>query len=140
MILRLAAGVIGFCEGIVVGGSLVAFITILGIVPRLCWLTNSARYIYWYELAIVGGAVLASFSYFLKPRLGLGNVVAAFLGLFIGFFVGMVATALAEVMDVLPIVSRRMGIESFIAYIFISLIIGKIIGSMIYWIFPQIWN
>jgi len=140
LMLNLTAGTIGFCEGVVVGGAVVAFITILGIVSRLCWLTRSTRYMFWYELSITAGAVLASFSYFLKPRLTLGSTVVIFSGFLMGFFVGMIAAALAEVMDVLPIISRRIGIENFIAYIFISIIVGKIIGSMIYWIFPQIWS
>lgn len=139
-VLEFIAGWVGFCEGIVAGGAIAAFITILGIIPRLCWITRTARYIAWYEIAVVLGVLSSSLGYFLKPRLGMGGLAAVLFGFFAGIFIGLIAAALAEVLNVLPVMSRRMGITEFAGYIFVSLVLGKVVGSIIYWVFPQIWN
>jgi stage V sporulation protein AB len=138
--MKLMSSFIGFAEGVVVGGAVVSFLTILDIVPRLCWVSRTTGHIFWYETAIVGGAVFASLAYFMKPWFGLGHISIAFTGLVMGIFIGLIAAALAEVMNVLPIVTRRIGIEQFIGYIFPALILGKVVGSIIYWIFPRIYK
>ena len=53
-----------------------------------------------------------------------------------GIFVGMVASALAETLDVLPFTSTYIGINRWVYLWIIALIFGKIIGSIIYWTVP----
>ena len=44
--------------------------------------------------------------------------------------------ALAEVLDVLPIMNRRVKIRKGISFIVIALARGTLVGSLCYWIYP----
>jgi stage V sporulation protein AB len=48
---------IGLSGGLAVGSGFVAFLTVLGIIPRLTQLTKTVDLILAYELAIVAGAI-----------------------------------------------------------------------------------
>lgn len=57
-------------------------------------------------------------------------------GLFSGIFVGCLAVSLAEVIDVIPILSRRIGLKVGMRYFLLAIAIGKLVGSLIYFIIP----
>ncbi len=50
-------------------------------------------------------------------------------GLFSGIFVGCMVMALAEILNVIPIFTRRIKVTSGLSFIIISIALGKIIGS-----------
>jgi stage V sporulation protein AB len=66
----------------------------------------------------------------------LGNIGGAIYGFFSGIFIGCLAVSLAEVLDVIPILTRRFSIKIGMAYFIVSLAAGKLIGSLIYFIIP----
>ena len=45
--------VIGLAGGLAVGGGFVAFLTVLGVIPRMTQLTKTQRLIHYYVLAII---------------------------------------------------------------------------------------
>ena len=53
-----------------------------------------------------------------------------------GMFIGALIIALAEVLDVLPILNRRIKIRKGITLIVFALALGKLVGSLFYWIYP----
>lgn len=53
-----------------------------------------------------------------------------------GMFVGTLIIALAEVLDVLPILDRRIRIRKGITLLVLALAFGKLAGSLCYWIYP----
>lgn len=55
----------------------------------------------------------------------------AFVTLFGGIFTGCLAGALAEVLNVFPIISRRFSVRRYIPYIIYAVAAGKMIGSII---------
>nr|MBT3116200.1 stage V sporulation protein SpoVAB [Streptococcus oralis] len=57
------------------------------------------------------------------------------LGIFCGTFIGMLAAALTEVLNVLPILAKRVGIEGKIVVLLVALVLGKVIGSLFHWIY-----
>jgi stage V sporulation protein AB len=126
---------IGLAGGLAVGTGYVAFLTVLGVIPRLTQLSKTMKMIHWYEWAVVLGAltgVLVSLedvllflkSYFLIP-----------IGLATGIFYGMVAAALTEVLNVLPILAKRVGVDGKITILIMALVLGKIFGSLFHWIY-----
>lgn len=126
---------IGLAGGLAVGTGYVAFLTVLGVIPRLTQLSKTMKMIHWYEWAVVMGAltgVLVSLedvilflkSYFLIP-----------IGLATGIFYGMVAAALTEVLNVLPILTKRVGVDGKITILLMALVLGKILGSLFHWIY-----
>ena len=56
-------------------------------------------------------------------------------GLAGGIFVGMMAAALTEVLNVWPILAKRIGVDDKIVILLMALVFGKIIGSLFHWIY-----
>lgn len=125
---------VGFADGVIVGTGLVAFLAVLGIIPRLMQLTKTARFTRLYEWGITSGAVIGGW---LSLR-GSAFHGSAFwlipIGIACGIFIGMLAAALTEVLNVLPILAKRIGIgEEKIIILLMALVLGKVFGSLFQW-------
>lgn len=127
--------VIGLGGGLAVGSGLVAFLTVLGIVPRLTQLTKTKNYIKHYEWGVVAGAITGSWFSLSEPLFDLPKFSLIIIGLFSGAFVGMLAAALTEVLNVFPILAKRVGVVEKIIYLFMAIVLGKIFGSLFHWIY-----
>lgn len=126
---------IGLAGGLAVGAGFVAFLTVLGIIPRLTQLSKTLKMIHWYEWAIVLGAIVGTFSSLREPRLFQSELWLIPLGLSGGVFVGMLAAALTEVLNVFPILAKRVGIEDRIIILIMAIVLGKVFGSLYHWIY-----
>ncbi|WP_374722110.1 stage V sporulation protein AB [Peribacillus tepidiphilus] len=126
---------IGFAGGLAVGAGFVAFLTVLGVIPRLTQLTKTMKMIHYYELAVVAGAVLGGWLSFRDSILDLPVLLTIFIGLLSGVFNGMLAAALTEVLNVLPILAKRVGVQEKIIYLLMAIVLGKIGGSLFQWIY-----
>nr|WP_042162626.1 stage V sporulation protein AB [Paenibacillus gorillae] len=135
---NLLAALIGLSGGLAVGSGLVALLIVFDLVPRLAQVARAYRMSAWFETAIVGGAMYWTFADFLDWRLALPK--AAFLipaGLLEGIFVGMLAAALTEVMNVLPILAKRMNLSGYLVSLVMAMVLGKTIGSLFDWFYYQ---
>ena len=126
---------IGLSAGLAVGAGFVAFITVLGIIPRLMQLTKTMKMIVHYEGAVVIGSVSGTWLGLQEPILPLPVPFLALLGLLYGIFIGMLAAALYEVLDVIPILSKRIRLDDRILYLIMALVLGKVFGSLFHWFF-----
>ncbi|MBM7613533.1 stage V sporulation protein AB [Alkaliphilus hydrothermalis] len=129
--------VMGFANGVVVGSGIVALLTLLDIIPRLAQLTKTYRNIVLYENIIVIGATFAAFTSLTDVSIHFNTYFIIVVGFFMGTFVGMLASALAEVMNVIPVLVRRFRLEGFVIYILYSLAFGKVLGSLLHWFIPH---
>jgi len=127
---------IAFANGLMVGSGLVSFLAIIGLVPRLAEVTCTERNLRLYELAMVCGATLAALEPVFPVIFYLPDYCSIIPGLFIGLFVGCLAAALAEVLNVLPVMARRVGLANDIRLLVLAMVVGKVIGSLVYWIVP----
>ncbi|MFN7253088.1 MAG: stage V sporulation protein AB [Anaerobacillus sp.] len=127
--------IIGLAGGVAVGSGLVAFLTVLGIVPRLTQLSKTKNYIKLYEWGVVVGAITGSWFSLREPLFNLSAYFLLIIGLFAGVFVGMLAAALTEVLNVFPILAKRVGVVEKIIYLFMAIVLGKIFGSLFHWIY-----
>lgn len=127
---------IGFCSGIVISGAVFAFIAIIGLVPRLAKRTNTTKHIRLYEQAIILGGIFGTSTLIFNYYIPLSNFIIIFLALCSGIFIGSLAISLAEILDVVPILSRRARIQSGMQYFVLAIAIGKFIGSIIYFYYP----
>jgi stage V sporulation protein AB len=132
----LRAGV-GFGAGIIIAGSFLAFLSMIGIIPRIAAVTKTMKCARQYENAIVLGAVIGNAMYLYSITIRLYWIGMLFYGFFGGFFVGCLAGALAEVLKSVPIFSRRIKLRKGQPYLVYSLAAGKLIGSMIQFFFLQ---
>ncbi|WP_408954610.1 stage V sporulation protein AB [Natroniella sp. ANB-PHB2] len=133
----------GFAGGVVVGTALVAFLLVLDVIPRLIQVSDSKEYIKFYQVLVIVGPLLATNFQFYDWKLPFINIINTFLIIIMGFifgvFIGLLAGALTEVLKVLPILSRRLGLQSYLGELLAVIILGKAIGSLIYWLFPTLW-
>lgn len=124
---------LGIGGGAVISGAVFAFIAIIGIVPRLADKTKTSSHIVLYENAIIAGGIFGVFTILFNYYLPIGVIPAMVFGLSIGIFYGCLAVSLAEVLDVIPILSRRTMLYKGIKYFIVALALGKAIGSILYY-------
>jgi stage V sporulation protein AB len=126
---------IGIAGGIAVGSGMVAFLVMLDIIPRLAQITRSHSYVRVYEAAIVFGSLVFTIMDFWNVRLTIWPVLTAVIGLFAGGFIGLLAAALTEVVNVIPILAKRIGIGGYMVGLLTAMVLGKVLGSLFEWLF-----
>lgn len=125
---------IGLAGGLVVGSGMVAFLVVLNIIPRLAQITSSYSKIRSYERAVVLGSVFFTWTDFFDWKYRFFPLASAFVGLLAGAFVGMLAAALTEVINVLPILAKRVRLDTYIIWLLMAMILGKVFGSIADWL------
>jgi stage V sporulation protein AB len=125
---------IGVASGIAVGCGFVAFLTVLGVIPRLVKLSKTNHFLRWFEGAVILGSLFGTYLSFSEITLNLPTVLIVIWGAFHGIFIGMLAAALTEVLNVFPLVAKRIGLERHIIWLFMALVFGKIFGSLFQWL------
>ncbi|MDQ0197432.1 stage V sporulation protein AB [Neobacillus ginsengisoli] len=125
----------GLASGLAVGSGFVAFLTVLGVIPRLTQLSKTMRMIQHYEWAVVIGALTGVIASLRDPVLGISSYFLIPLGVTGGIFVGMLAAALTEVLNVLPILAKRIRLDGKIILLIMAIVLGKIFGSIFQWVY-----
>ena len=123
--------ILGFSSGLIIAGSFLAFLSMIGIIPRIAAVTKTMNCARKYEDAIVLGAVLGNLLYLYEIHLPLWWIGILLYGFFGGFFVGCLAAAIAEVLRSVPIFARRIRLRKGMPYLVYSLALGKTAGSLI---------
>ncbi len=126
---------IGLASGLSVGAGFVAFLTVLGVIPRLTQLSKSMRMIKYYEWAIIFGVLIGVQASLRDPSLHISSYFLIPLGLTGGVFVGMLAAGLTEVVNVFPILAKRIRVDGQIIILVMAIVLGKIFGSIFQWLY-----
>ncbi|MGN0400753.1 MAG: stage V sporulation protein AB [Acetatifactor sp.] len=142
----------GACYGLLSSAGVFTVLVAVGLVPRFAGKTHTAKKIMLFEeMVIFGtlvGCVLSVFSrycmfgawwqqHFPEYRnliLGIGEVLQAVFGLFAGMFIGCLALAIAEMLDSIPILTRRVSFRHGIGLAILSIAVGKLCGSLVYFV------
>lgn len=125
---------IGLSGGITVGSAAAAFLTLIKVVPRIAQFTETKNYIRIFQLTMIIGATIFSFLYFSNFSLRISKYLAIPVGLIMGIFLGLFASALAEVLNVIPVFAKKFKVKNELWYIIAALIAGKLAGSFYYWL------
>ena len=130
---------IGLASGGSIAGGVFAFIVMIGVLPRLAGRTHTA-WAYWqYESAVIIGGLIGNLVTIFSLNLPVGYVGIVIFGVFSGMYVGCFAMALAEILNVLPIFSRRINLKEGMPYMVVVMAIGKALGSF-YQLCIPIWQ
>ncbi|WP_018751465.1 stage V sporulation protein AB [Paenibacillus sanguinis] len=124
---------LGLAGGIAVGAGVIALFIVLDMIPRLAQVTRSYNRVHWYEGAMIGGAVLGTVADFWDWRLAGPPILTGVVGMFNGVFVGMLAAALTEVLNVLPILAKRLHMKRYLFGLLLAMVFGKTAGSLFEW-------
>ena len=143
---------LGVSYGMLAAAGVFTVLVAVGLVPRFAGKTHTAGHVVLdEEMVIFGtltGCVLSIFSRYCQfgawwqrafPGMenllyGIGTVWQAVFGLFAGMFVGCLALAIAEMLDSIPIFSRRISFRHGLGLAVLSMAAGKLCGSVVYFL------
>ena len=141
---------VGISFGLLSSAGVFTVFSTVGLVPRFAGKTHSAKEILLYENMIVLGTIIGGLvsiwpEIWNRAFMRLEEVVGApsfwlvfqnfcliVIGLFSGMFVGCFALSIAEMLDSLPIFTRRISFRKGIGLAVCSVAAGKLFGSLFY--------
>lgn len=125
---------IGLVSGLAISAGVFAFVINIGIVPRIAGKTHTASQVFAYENSIFLGGVFGNLMSIFPLKLPLGLPVIILFGLSAGIFTGCLAIALAEILNAFPIMFRRIKIKIGMTYYLLFMALGKMLGSLYFFI------
>jgi stage V sporulation protein AB len=130
----LLIGITGLAGGFAVGSAFVALLIVLDLIPRLVQLTRAYRRSSVFESGILLGALYWSCSDLFNWSFQLPVQFLLLPAIFQGLFVGMFAAALTEVLNVIPILSKRLKLMPYLFSLLLAMVLGKVTGSLVDWL------
>lgn len=128
---------IGMSAGVTVAGGLFAFIVELGVIEDFADRTHTAEYMMLYENCTALGGTLGTIFFVFDVSIPYGKCIVPLFGLLAGIFVGCWSMALAEILNVFPIIMRRFKMIRYMSAFIWSMALGRVVGAMIF--FHQRW-
>lgn len=141
---------IGGSYGLLAAAGVFTVFVAVGLVPRFAGKTHTASKVLLYEEMVifgtlVGGLITVFPEYFqvgayLREHFVrasalwelLGQGFQALFGLFCGMFIGCLALAIAEMLDSIPILTRRISFRHGIGLAILGVAMGKLCGSLLF--------
>ena len=146
--------VFGISSGLLVSGGVFTVLLSVGLTPRFAGKTGTASYILKYENGIISGTILGAIcsTIPIAGKLGLffknwfsymgerweilnslffliSRILLVFSGFSTGVFVGCLAMAIAEMLDSIPIFTRRISFRHGLGIAVIAVAVGKMVGG-----------
>lgn len=153
---QLLLGVMGLSFGFFASGGVFTVLVSVGLIPRFAGKLHVGRKVILFEEAVIGGTIFGCFlSIFSRyGRIGdfviekhlfgevyteavwhvAGTGILMVSGLLAGIFIGCLALAIAEMLNSIPIFSRRIGFRHGLGIAVLAMALGKVAGSLIYFI------
>lgn len=146
-------GIVGVSGGIMVSSGIFTVLLAVGLVPRFAGKTHTGKHVFLYEEMVVLGTLTGVFFSVFEERGHVGqwivsnmvfgtqtvrvwqilsDVLMVFFGGYAGIFVGCLALAIAEMLDSIPIFTRRIGFRHGLGIVVLFMALGKMAGSFIY--------
>ncbi|MCD7807146.1 MAG: stage V sporulation protein AB [Lachnospiraceae bacterium] len=136
-------GLLGLCAGALTSGGVTSVLMAVGLTPRFIGRVHEARHIYLMESMIIWGSAAGGLlGVFYDSLAGMlwrpaGMVIQICYGLFAGIFVGSLAIAIAEMLEVFPVFTRRLGLDWGLPWVLLAAALGKSAGALIYFYFQM---
>lgn len=142
--------ILGSSYGLLAAAGVFTVLAAVGLVPRFAGRTHTAKKVLLYEEMVIFGTLFGSFisvfPEYCLPGAGLaacfpqspsllslaGNGFQLLFGLFSGTFIGCLALAIAEMLDSIPILTRRISFRHGIGLAVLGMAAGKLCGSLLY--------
>jgi len=127
---------IGLAGGLAIGASITAFFVVLGVTANIIKWSKKEDYLIFFQISLVVGALLSCLVYFFDFTVKHFEFLTIPLGLLIGIFVGTIISALTETLDIITVAVNKLRIKKWVYLIVIVILLGKIIGSLIFFLIP----
>ena len=146
--------VLGGSFGLLAAAGVFTVLVAVGLIPRFAGRTHTGSKVILYEEMVILGTVLGGLvslfpeyahigELFLQIGVSLetiritGCVVLILFGVFAGMFIGCLALAIAEMLDSIPIFSRRIGFRHGLGIAICAMAAGKFCGSIFYFFYEN---
>lgn len=135
--------------GLLAAAGVFTVLVAVGLIPRFAGKTHTAKKVVLYEEMVIGGTILGGVvsvferyfqigEWLLKKGVSptfvqvAGEIATVIFGLAAGMFIGCLALAIAEMLDSIPIFSRRIGFRHGLGIAICAMAAGKLAGSLLY--------
>ena len=129
---ELLLGFLGLASGMAVAGGMFALLIALGVVSRFAGKTHTAAYVMRYEDAAALGGILGNLFSIYRFPIPVGLPGAALFGFLSGVFTGAWAMALTEIVDAVPIFSRRIRLKTGMPWLILAMALGRSFGAWVH--------
>lgn len=145
----------GTSFGLFAAGGVFTVLISVGLIPRFAGKMHVSRKVLLFEEAVVFGVMAGTF-FSVFDRYGkigewvrenrllgqgteavwtwIGTAVVVLFGFFAGIFVGCLALAIAEMLNTIPVFTRRIGFRHGLGIVVLCIALGKAAGSLLYFI------
>ncbi len=152
---QLFLAVVGTSFGLFAAGGVFTVLISVGLIPRFAGKMHVSRKVLLFEEAVVFGVMAGTF-FSVFDRYGkigewvrenrllgqgteavwtwIGTAVVVLFGFFAGIFVGCLALAIAEMLNTIPVFTRRIGFRHGLGIVVLCIALGKAVGSLLYFI------
>ena len=141
---------VGASYGMLSSAGVFTVLVAVGLVPRFAGKTHTSRKVILFENMVISGTItgclLTVFNRYcqfgawwqsrfpekLSLWMGAGTGIQAGFGLLAGMFIGCLALAIAEMLDSIPILARRVSFRHGLGFAVLGIALGKLTGSLLY--------
>ncbi len=128
----------GLSAGLLISFGMFTVLFVIGMIPRFAGKTHTGDKIIWYEESVIWGSVIGGIFSLFYPWIDIGSYMGeqgsltalGFSGFFAGVFVGCLALAIGEMLNTIPIFTRRIGFRHGLGLAVTSMALGKFAGSL----------
>lgn len=132
----------GLSAGLLISCGVFTVLFVIGLIPRFAGKTHTGNKVILYEESVIWGTIIGGIFSVFYERMNIFKVlgqnmqifVLSFTGIFAGVFVGCLALAIGEMLNTIPIFSRRIGYRHGLGLAITSMAFGKFVGSLYYFI------
>lgn len=134
MIINVAEMFVGLASGVMIGSVFISLLIVLGVIQRFIHLTKRNRVGNQIILPIILGVLCGTLISFISKQLFSGRILLGIIGLFQGLFNGAIIAALAETLNVFPLLSKRFRLRKQLFSLLLAIVLGKVVGSLFQWV------
>ncbi|MFV0441874.1 MAG: stage V sporulation protein AB [Lachnospirales bacterium] len=127
--------IISFSTGFAISSAIFAFLSIIGLIPRLISKSKTEKHIMFYENVIIIAGGIGAILYCFDISFNIGVILYFYLIFSLGIFVGSLAVCVTEVIDILPIIVRFFKFKNKMRLLLISLALGKGVGAFVFYFY-----
>ncbi|OON99407.1 MAG: hypothetical protein ATN35_12680 [Epulopiscium sp. Nele67-Bin004] len=136
MVGKLFCVIWGASGGLTIAAALMSFVTEIGVIPRMMERGQIQKYFMVVANAAILGILFGTVAIQFEISVIIPKFCVVIFGLATGIFMGCLAISLAEVLNMFPVIGRRLKIKKGMRLFVISFAIGKLVGALYFWLMP----